>query len=51
MRDFKKNILDSIEYLEKNPNQKVQFFNDDGSQEFWTDDTNNVEKVLTENKK
>ena len=51
MRDFKKNISDSIEYLEKNPNQKVQFFNDDGSQEFWTDDTNNVEKVLTDLKK
>ena len=51
MKDFKKNITDSIEYLEKNTDKKIQFFNDDGSQEFWTDDTNTTEKVLTDLKK
>ena len=48
MKDFKKNITDSIEYLEKNPEQKLQFFNDDGSQEFWTDDTTQIQKVLSD---
>ena len=48
MNDFRKNIIDSIEYLEKNPDKKLQFFNDDGSQEFWTDDTNQIEKVLSD---
>ena len=48
MRDFRKNITDSIEYLEKNPNQKLQFFNDDGSQEFWSDNTNQIEKILSD---
>ena len=48
MKDFKKNITDSIEYLEKNPNEKLQFFNDDGSSEFWTDDTNQMVKVLSD---
>lgn len=48
MKDFRKNIVDSIEYLEKNTDKKLQFFNDDGSQEFWTDDTNQVEKVLSD---
>lgn len=51
MRDFKKNIEESIDYLEKNPNQKLQFFNDDGSQEFWTDDTDKIGKMLTDLKK
>ena len=46
MKDFKKNIIDSIEYLEKNPEEKLQFFNEDGSQEFWTDDTSQIQKVL-----
>ena len=48
MKDFKKNITDSIEYLEKNPEEKLQFFNDDGSQEFWTDDTTQIQKVLSD---
>ena len=51
MKDFKKNIIESIEYLEKNTDQKLQFFNDDGSQEFWTDDTDKVQKVLSDLKK
>lgn len=48
MKDFRKNIIDSIDYLEKNPEQKLQFFNDDGSQEFWTDNTNQIQKVLSD---
>jgi gas vesicle protein len=48
MKDFKKNITDSIQYLEKNPEEKLQFFNDDGSQEFWTDNTNQIQKVLSD---
>ena len=48
MKDFKKNITDSMEYLEKNPEEKLQFFNDDGSQEFWTDDTTQIQKVLSD---
>jgi len=51
MNDFKKNIIESIDYLEKNTDQKLQFFNDDGSQEFWTDDTDKVQKVLSDLKK
>lgn len=51
MKDFKKNIIESIEYLEKNKDNKLQFFNDDGSQEFWTDDTDKVQKVLSDLKK
>ena len=51
MKDFKKNITESIEYLEKNTDNKLQFFNDDGSQEFWTDDTDKVQKVLSDLKK
>lgn len=48
MKDFKKNITDSIDYIEKNPNEKLQFFNDDGSSEFWTDDTRQMAKVLSD---
>ena len=48
MKDFKKNITESIEYLEKNTDNKLQFFNDDGSQEFWTDDTDKVQKILSD---
>ena len=48
MKDFKKNITDSIQYLEKNPEEKLQFVNDDGSQEFWTDNTNQIQKVLSD---
>jgi hypothetical protein len=48
MKDFKKNITDNIEYLEKNPDEKLQFFNDDGSQEFWTDETSQIQKVLSD---
>jgi hypothetical protein len=51
MKDFKSNLVSSIEYLEKNPDEKLQFFNDDGSQEFWTDDTPQIQKVLSDLKK
>lgn len=51
MKDFRKNITESIEYLEKNTDKKLQFFNDDGSQEFWTDDTDKIQKVLSDLKK
>jgi cell division protein FtsB len=30
---------------------KLQYFNEDGSQEFWTDDTDMKSKVLTDLKK
>ena len=46
MKDFKENIIESIDFIEKNPNEKLQFFNDDGSQEFWTDDTSQMVKVI-----
>lgn len=48
MRDFKSKVVDSIKYLEnytpqtKNP----QFFNEDGSNEIWVDDTDRREIVL-----
>ena len=48
MKDFKENIIESIDFIEKNPNEKLQFFNDDGSQEFWTDDTSQMAKVLSD---
>ena len=48
MKDFKENIIESIDFIEKNPNEKLQFFNDDGSQEFWTDDTSQMVKVLSD---
>jgi len=48
MKDFKSKVVDSIAYLEnytpqsKNP----QFFNEDGSNEIWVDDTDRREIVL-----
>jgi hypothetical protein len=48
IKDFKAKIVDSINYLEsltsetKNP----QFFNEDGSNEIWVDDTDRKEIVL-----
>jgi hypothetical protein len=48
MKDFKSKVVDSINYLEnytpqtKNP----QFFNEDGSNEIWVDDTDRREIVL-----
>jgi hypothetical protein len=48
LKDFKDKIIDSINFLE---NHKVQpkdpqFFNEDGSNEIWIDDTDRIEIVL-----
>ena len=52
MNDFKQQILESITYLEAETSlPKLQYFNEDGSQEFWTDDTDTKSKVLTDLKK
>ena len=52
MNDFKQQILESITYLEAETSlPKLQYFNEDGSQEFWTDDTDMKSKVLTDLKK
>lgn len=52
MNDFKQQIEESIIYLESdNSLPKLQYFNEDGSQEFWTDDTDMKIKVLTDLKK
>lgn len=52
MNDFKQQILESITYLEAETSlPKLQYFNEDGSQEFWTDDTDMRIKVLTDLKK
>lgn len=48
MKDFKAKVVDSISYLE-NYTQKtkdLQFFNEDGSNEIWVDDTDRREIVL-----
>ena len=48
MKDFKAKVVDSIHYLENyTPQTKdLQFFNEDGSNEIWVDDTNRREVVL-----
>lgn len=48
MRDFKNKIVDSITYLENyTPQTKnLQFFNEDGSNEIWLDDTDRRQVVL-----
>ena len=48
MRDFKNKITDSISYLENyTPQTKnLQFFNEDGSNEIWIDDTDRRQVVL-----
>jgi len=52
MNDFKQQMEESISYLESdNSLPKLQYFNEDGSQEFWTDDTDMKNKVLTDLKK
>jgi hypothetical protein len=52
MNDFKQQMEESITYLESdNSIPKLQYFNEDGSQEFWTDDTDMKSKVLTDLKK
>ena len=52
MNDFKQQMEESITYLESdNSMPKLQYFNEDGSQEFWTDDTDMKSKVLTDLKK
>ena len=50
MKDFKTKILESIEYLE-NYDSKLKYFNEDGSYEIWTDDTDKRLKVLEDLKK
>ncbi len=50
--DFKQQMEESISYLESdNSLPKLQYFNEDGSQEFWTDDTDMKIRVLTDLKK
>ena len=52
MNDFKQQMEESITYLSAdNSLPKLQYFNEDGSQEFWTDDTDMKTKVLTDLKK
>lgn len=52
MSDFKQQMEESITYLESNDSlPKLQYFNEDGSQEFWTDDTDMKIKVLKDLKK
>lgn len=52
MNEFKQQMEESITYLESdNSVPKLQYFNEDGSQEFWTDDTDTKSKVLTDLKK
>ena len=48
MKDFKSKVVDSITYLENyTPQTKdLQFFNEDGSNEIWVDDTDRREIVL-----
>ena len=48
MKDFKSKIVDSITYLENyTPQTKnLQFFNEDGSNEIWVDDTDRRQIVL-----
>jgi len=50
LKDFKTKILESIEYLE-NYDSKLKYFNEDGSYETWTDDTDTRLKVLEDLKK
>lgn len=50
LKDFKTKILESIEYLE-NYDSKLKYFNEDGSYEIWTDDTDKRLKVLEDLKK
>lgn len=52
MNDFKQQMEESITYLSAdNSLPKLQYFNEDGSQEFWTDDTDMKTNVLTDLKK
>jgi len=52
MNDFKQQMTESLTYLESDSSlPKLQYFNEDGSQEFWTDDTDMKSKVLTDLKK
>ena len=52
MNDLKQYMVESIAYLTAdNSLPKLQYFNEDGSQEFWTDDTDMKTKVLTDLKK
>lgn len=52
MNEFKQQMEESITYLESNSSlPKLQYFNEDGSQEFWTDDTDVRIKVLEDLKK
>lgn len=48
MKDFKAKVVDSIHYLENytSQTQNPQFFNEDGSNEIWVDDTDRREVVL-----
>lgn len=50
LKDFQNKINESITYLE-NYDQKLQYFNEDGSQEIWTDNTDQRTKVLEDLKK
>lgn len=50
LKDFKTKILESIEYLE-NYDPKLKYFNEDGSYEIWTDDTDKRQLVLEDLKK
>ncbi len=50
LKDFENKINESITYLE-NYDPKLQYFNEDGSQEFWTDNTDQRIKVLEDLKK
>ena len=50
LKDFKTKILESIEYLE-NYDPELKYFNEDGTYEVWTDNTDNRNKVLNDLKK
>lgn len=50
LKDFKTKILESIEYLE-NYDPELKYFNQDGTYETWTDDTDKRLKVLEDLKK
>lgn len=50
LKDFKTKMLESIEYLE-NYDDKLKYFNEDGTYETWTDDTDKRLKVLEDLKK
>jgi len=50
LKDLKTKILESMEYLE-NYDPELKYFNEDGTHEVWTDDTNTRIKVLDDLKK